>query len=116
MSNELSLKEIQKEWHGSVRSYVIGFIGSILLTLASFLITAMGWISGQSLIYTLMALAITQAAIQLRYFLHLGEEDHPRWETVVFFFMLLLLLIVAIGTIWIMNDLNARMMGWMKHD
>jgi cytochrome o ubiquinol oxidase operon protein cyoD len=114
--SELSLKEIQKEWHGSARSYVIGFTGSILLTIASFSITAIGWMSGQSLIYTLMALAVTQAAIQLKYFLHLGEEAHPRWETVVFFFMLLLLLIVAIGTIWIMSDLDARMMGWMKHD
>ena len=28
MSEELSLKEIQKEWHGTLKSYVIGFIAS----------------------------------------------------------------------------------------
>ena len=32
MTSELSLKEIQKEWHGTLKSYVIGFIASLLLT------------------------------------------------------------------------------------
>lgn len=114
--SDLSLKQIQKEWHGTYRSYAIGFTGSILLTFISFLLTLAGMLEKQTLIYTLIALALVQAAFQLRYFLHLGQEDHPRWETVVFCFMLTLLLIVAIGTLWIMNDLNSRMGMDMGHD
>ncbi len=36
MSHELSLKEAKKEWHGSLNAYLIGFTGSIILTIISF--------------------------------------------------------------------------------
>ncbi|MFV0339348.1 MAG: cytochrome o ubiquinol/quinol oxidase subunit IV [Parachlamydiaceae bacterium] len=108
--SDLSLKEIQKEWHGSKRSYVIGFISSLVLTLAAFALVYLG----KATIGVLISLGFVQAALQLRYFLHLGEEGHPKWETGFFVLMLVILLIVAIGTLWIMNDLNQRMM--MIHD
>lgn len=106
MDHEPSLSQIQKEWHGTATSYVIGFTASLILTSLSFLLVAKGMISG----YALIALALLQAAIQLRFFLHLGQEAKPRWETLIFYFMLLLLVIVAAGTLWIMDDLNNRMM------
>ena len=34
MHDDLSLEEIKKEWHGTLKSYVIGFIASLLLTAA----------------------------------------------------------------------------------
>jgi cytochrome o ubiquinol oxidase operon protein cyoD len=108
--SDLSLKEIQKEWHGSKRSYAIGFIGSLILTLAAFGLVYFG----KANLALLIVMGLVQAGIQLRYFLHLGEEGHPKWETGFFFLMLVILLIVAIGTLWIMNDLNHRMM--MNHD
>ncbi len=111
MSHEPSLKQIQKEWHGTGTAYIIGFTASLILTSLSFLLVAKGLVTEKVLI----VLGIIQAAIQLRYFLHLGQEPKPRWETVIFYFMLLLLIIVAIGTLWIMDDLNARMMMDM-HD
>ena len=118
MSHEPSLKEIQKEWHGTHAAYIIGFIASLLLTSISFLLVAKKMLSSHTLAYTLLGLALVQAAIQLRFFLHLGQEAKPKWETVIFYFMLLLLVIVAIGTLWIMDDLNMRMMMNMEmpHD
>lgn len=110
MHDNLSLKEIQKEWHGTLKSYVIGFIASILLTIASFSLVITKLLKGQSLVYTLIGLAIVQAIIQLRFFLHVGQEAKPRWETLVFYFMVMVLLIVAIGSLWIIWDLNNRMM------
>ena len=39
MHHDLSLKEIKKEWHGTLKSYVIGFIASLALSsLAFFLV------------------------------------------------------------------------------
>ncbi len=49
MSTDLSLKEIQKEYHGTLRSYLIGFIASLLLTTASFSIVITRLLSGQCL-------------------------------------------------------------------
>lgn len=111
-----SLQKIQKEWHGTIRSYVMGFTTSLVLTAIAFFLVISKTFDGNTLIYTLAALAMIQAYFQLFYFLHLGEEQSPKWESIVFYFMLAILFIIAFGSIWIMNDLNARMMMDMPHD
>lgn len=116
MTTELSLQEIKKEWHGSLKSYIIGFIVSILLTILSFSLVVTRILSGQILVHTLIVLALTQAIVQLLFFLHLGREDKPRWETLVFYFMILILVIVVIGSLWIMYDLNDRVMSNMTKE
>ena len=113
MSHEPNLNEIKKEYHGTLHSYILGLIVSLLLTLGSFGLVLTGVISGQILLYTIVVLGLIQAAVQLRFFLKLGHEGHPRWETMVFIFMFLVLLIIAIGTLWIMSNLNNRLMSGM---
>jgi cytochrome o ubiquinol oxidase operon protein cyoD len=110
---EPSLKEIKKEWHGSKRSYAIGMVSALLLTFASFGIVAAGFLPRYLIVSFLVALALIQAICQLRFFLHVGEEADPKWETVLFWFMLILLLAVVLGSFWIMFDLNFRVMGGM---
>jgi cytochrome o ubiquinol oxidase operon protein cyoD len=110
MITDLSLQEIKKEWRGSLRVYLIGYTLSLLLTIVSFGLVVTQMLSGSRLVYTLIGLALTQAAVQLIFFLHVGQEAKPRWETLVFFFMLLVLLIVVIGSLWIISDLNVRTM------
>jgi cytochrome o ubiquinol oxidase operon protein cyoD len=112
----LSFQEIKKEWKGSFKSYVIGFFLSLIFTSLSFYLVLAKVLEGMPLLYSIVALAITQAAIQLIFFVHLGQEDKPKWESLIFFFMLLLLSIIAAGTIWIMQDLDARVMVEMHHD
>lgn len=114
MHEEPSLKEIQKEWHGSYKSYAIGFTASLLLTAVAFFLVMSRVLAGKLLVFSLVGLALIQAIFQLRYFLHLGEEPHPRWETVIFFFMVMVLLIIALGSLWIMSDLNDRVMSGMQ--
>lgn len=114
MHTELSLIEIKKEWHGTLKSYVIGFIASLLLTTVAFLLVITKTLVGTTLVFTIVSLAIVQAIFQLRFFLHVGQEAKPRWETLTFCFMLAILLIIAIGSLWIMYDLNDRMMPEMK--
>jgi cytochrome o ubiquinol oxidase subunit IV len=110
MHQDLSLKEIQKEWHGTLTSYLIGFALAIILTCISFFLVITRYFSDQILLYTIVGLAILQGLVQLLLFLHVGQEAKPRWETLVFGFMVLVLLIIAIGSLWIMHDLNYRMM------
>jgi len=49
----------------------------------------------------------------LHFFLHVGEEAKPRWEIISFYFMVVVLFIVVLGTLWIMFDLNTRVMSGM---
>lgn len=116
MSDELNLQETQKEWHGSLKAYLKGFIGSVLLTIASFCLVITKWLSGPNLVYTIIGLALAQAVVQLLFFLHVGEEDKPRWEMVIFYFMVAVFLIIVIGSLWIMHDLNDRVMSNMTMD
>lgn len=114
MEHELSLKEIQKEWHGTYKAYAIGFVASILLTIISFSLVITNLITGQALVFAIVGLALVQAIFQLLFFLHVGQEAKPRWETLVFCFMLMILLIIAVGSLWIMYDLNQRVMSGMS--
>lgn len=111
MSEELlNLKDTRKEWHGTVKGYIIGFLGSLILTGTSFLLVIYKTFEQQTLIYTIVGLALIQAIIQLIFFLHLGKEPKPRLESQVFYFMLTLLIIIVLGTLWIMYDLDKRTM------
>jgi len=113
MDSELSLKEIQKEWHGTYFSYAIGFIASFLLTVSSFFLVSTKLIPRGFLILAVIALALIQAIFQVLFFLHVGQEAKPRWETLLFYFMLLVLFIVVAGSLWIIFDLNERVMSHM---
>ena len=110
MSEDRSLKEVQKGWPQTLRLYIIGFFGSLFLTAVSFSLAALKLFSIKILIAILGILALTQAIVQLLYFMHLGKEDHPRWMTLVFWFMVLVILIFVLCSLWIISDLNTRVM------
>ncbi len=114
MSEKAVLKKIQKEWHGTLKSYITGFILSLGLTCLSFYITWQRSFSKRVMIYTLITLSLVQAAIQLIFFLHLGQEKKPHYFLFSFCFTVIILLAIVIGSIWIMNDLNFRMMPHME--
>ncbi len=110
MNTERTLAEVQKDWPQTLKLYVIGFIGSIFLTLLSFSLAIAKIFSNQVLTVVLVFLALTQAIVQLIFFMHMGTESKPRWMTLVFGFMVLVLLIVILGSLWIISDLNHRVM------
>ena len=116
MHSDLTFKEIKKEWHGTYQSYLIGFLASFILTIISFYLVITQALSSSTLVYTIIALALIQAIIQLLFFLHVGQEAKPRWETLIFYFMVLVLLIIVVGSLWIMHDLNDRVMFTMPMD
>ena len=96
--------------HGNIKSYLLGFILSLLLTLAAFLIVSKHLLAGWNLALTLAALALSQMTVQFILFLHLGQEDRPRWNLITFLFMALVLVVIVFGSLWIMYSLDYRMM------
>lgn len=90
--------------------YIIGFVLSLLLTGAAYLLVTEQLLAGGQLVTAIIILAMAQVLVQLFFFLHLGRETRPRWKLVVFGFMILVLGIVVIGSLWIMQNLNYNMM------
>lgn len=111
----MSAKEAIVAQHGSedikLRSYIIGFISSVILTLISYFSVVNQKISRKPLIAVIVVLALVQFTLQLIYFLHLGAERKPRWKFLVFSFMVSVVLILVLGSIWIMDNLNYHMMS-----
>ena len=95
---------------GSFKSNLLGFILSLVLTLAAYFLVDRHLLSGEYLVFTLIGLALLQAFAQLVLFLHLGQESRPRWKFLTFLFMALVLGILVLGSMWIMYHLNYRQM------
>lgn len=98
----------------SIITYSVGFLSSIILTLAAYAIvvqdTIKNALSPAAVAILLAIFASIQLAVQLIFFLHLSEESKPRWKLMSFLFAFIILGIIVIGSLWIMFDLNSRMM------
>lgn len=94
---------------GSHLSYVYGFLLSLVLTLAAYMLVTSKVLTGSLLIATVTGLALTQLLIQLILFLHLGSETKPRWNQLTFVFTVVVAVILVFGSVWIMNNLNYHM-------
>lgn len=92
------------------KSYLTGFLLSILLTLTSYFLVVEHVFSSEILISTIIVLGIIQMLIQLLFFLHLGQESKPYWKFQLFLFMITILLILIIGSLWIMENLKYNLM------
>lgn len=97
-------------WNASFKPQYIGFVISLILTLAAFRIVSHYHLTNWLLTLTIFGLAITQALAQLVFFLHLGLESKPHWNTITFLFTVMVILIVIGGSLWIMTHLDYNLM------
>lgn len=99
---------------GSLKSYIIGFALSILLTLIAYFLVVEHVLTYLTLIFTIVGLATVQTVVQLVFFLHLGQEPKPHMNSLIFSVMGVVILILVIGSLWIMFDLDNRVMAPME--
>lgn len=95
----------------NLTGYIIGFAGSLVLTMAAYLSVRYGLLDKPMMIGLLTLLALTQFAVQLIYFLHVGKEFSPRLKLVVMFMMIGVVFILVAGSLWIMDNIDNRMMN-----
>lgn len=99
-----------KSFSYEVIKYIVGFVGALLATLAAYIVAVGGFIDNTSLLaLLLLVLALIQLLIQVIFFLHLGEEQKPRWQKLSFIFTSMMLVVVVVGSLWIMKNLDYRM-------
>ena|SRR3989344_4851901 len=97
------------------KSYLLGYIISISLTLGAYIPVRMHFSSAhrvfshEILIGTILTLAVAQMLVQLIFFLHMGREQKPRWNLAAFLSTVSIVLVIVIGSLWIMGHLNYNM-------
>jgi len=103
-------EELDASNHGSLSTYVIGFVLSLILTYQAYVIVAHHMVSRSSAVPIIIVLAIIQLFVQLVFFLHLNKGSKPRWNLTVLMFAALVVVILVLGSIWIMSHLNYNTM------
>ncbi|GAA0481233.1 MULTISPECIES: cytochrome o ubiquinol oxidase subunit IV [Tatumella] len=96
--------------HGSVKSYVIGFILSVILTAIPFWMVMDGGAAKNTILAVVVICAVVQIVVHLVYFLHLDRKSEGGWNLVALVFSAVIILIVVVGSLWIMWNLNYNMM------
>ena len=102
-------------WNVSFKPQYLGFISSLILTIAIYRIVIHHHLGGWVLAMAIFGLALIQAFVQLIFFLHLSLETKPRWNLITFLFTVLVIIVVIGGSLWIMSNLNYNLMPTMKH-
>ena len=103
----------------TLKSYAVGFLLSLLLTLLAFFVVWMHsdpmyknhLFSNVGLVGAIMALAVMQLCVQVICFLRLNASREGRWELMPFLFAIFIVAIFVIGSLWIMHNLNYNMMN-----
>ncbi len=97
--------------HGSRKSYTIGFLLAIALTVVPFGLVMSHAAIGTPLLIAVFALA--QIGVHVVYFLHIDRSEEQRWNLTALVFTAIVVGIILGGSIWIMHNLYVNMMPGM---
>ncbi|MFI0472657.1 MULTISPECIES: cytochrome o ubiquinol oxidase subunit IV [unclassified Halomonas] len=96
--------------HGSTKSYVLGLILSLVLTIIPFGAVMMGLFSTPVTVWIIVITAVMQMLVQLVMFMHLNTKSDEGWGMMSFVFTVSILALVVGGSLWIMHHLHINMM------
>ncbi|KGE02463.1 cytochrome o ubiquinol oxidase subunit IV [Rhizobium sp. YS-1r] len=97
--------------HGTLRSYLIGFSLSVILTAIPFWLV-MGGVFDSKLFtaFLVMGFGVIQIVVHMIYFLHMNPRSEGGWTMMALIFTLVLVGITLAGSLWVMHHLNVNMM------
>jgi cytochrome o ubiquinol oxidase subunit IV len=98
----------------SVQGYLLGLLLASLLTVASFYVLRSDLIWAPGIVVMLVVLAVAQIGVHLVFFMHLTTAPDNTNNVLALAFGVLIVVLIIGGSIWIMNNLDARMMPSMS--
>ena len=103
--------------HGTFRSYMTGFVLSVILTAIPFWLV-MGDVLNDTLKtgIIIMALAAVQIVVHMIYFLHMNTKSEGGWTFIALAFTLTLVVVTLVGSIWVMYHMDQNMMPMSPHE
>ncbi|BAQ82908.1 cytochrome o ubiquinol oxidase subunit IV [Pseudomonas sp. St29] len=97
--------------HGSVKSYAIGFMLSVILTLIPFGLVMYPSLPKDVTLWIVLAFAVIQVIVHLVYFLHLDRSAAQRNNVIAFIFAALVIVLLVGLSLWIMFSIHTVMMA-----
>ena len=102
--------------HATRKSYVTGFLMSVVLTAIPFYLVMSGVLSPLATSLIIIALAVIQIVVHMIYFLHMDARSEGGWNLMALIFTVVLVVITLSGSIWVMYHLVNNMMPVSVHD
>lgn len=97
--------------HGTFKSYMIGFVLSVILTAIPFWLVMGGVLENKTLlVIAIMGLGVIQIFVHMIYFLHMDTKSEGGWTFMALIFTVVVLLITLSGSLWVMYNMNKNMM------
>ncbi|WP_299177708.1 cytochrome o ubiquinol oxidase subunit IV [uncultured Brevundimonas sp.] len=96
--------------HGSFKTYMIGFVLSVILTAIPFGLVMTGVLPTQATALIVMGLAVVQIVVHMIYFLHMNTKSEGGWTMLALIFTIIVVVIALSGSLWVMYHLNTNMM------
>ena len=97
--------------HGDFRSYMTGFVLSVILTAIPFALVMSGGFESRAVTALVVLLfAVIQIVVHMIYFLHMDLHAEGGWTVISLMFTLIVLIICLVGTIWVMHNMDSNMM------
>ena len=97
--------------HGSFKSYMIGFVLSIILTAVPFGLVMFPTLSKLATVLVVLIFAVVQVLVHLVYFLHLDRTVAQRNNVIAFAFATLVIVLLVGLSVWIMFSIHTAMMA-----
>lgn len=97
--------------HGSVASYIVGFVLSIIFTVIAFYVVMEHALSTMAIAVSLGVLAALQVIVQSVFFLHVSIAPEKRVDLVSYAFSLLVAIVIIFGTLFVMHNASYNMMS-----
>jgi cytochrome o ubiquinol oxidase subunit IV len=96
--------------HGSLKSYLIGFVLSVVLTAIPFWLVMSAPLSNQATALLIMAFAAVQVVVHMVFFLHMDRKAEGGWSLMAMIFTVVVVVIALSGSLWVMYHMNLNMM------
>jgi cytochrome o ubiquinol oxidase operon protein cyoD len=96
--------------HGSLKSYLVGFGLSVLLTAVPFALVMAGVLPAAATGYLVVAFAAVQIVVHMVFFLHMNARAEGGWTMLALIFTVVIVVIALSGSLWVMHHLNTFMM------
>ena len=96
--------------HGSVSSYVVGFVLSVILTVIPFWAVMTSAFDRATLFAIIVVTAVVQIVVHLKYFLHLSFTKEGKIDTLSFIFTAIVIVMVVALSVWIIYESVLMMM------
>ena len=97
--------------HGSVKSYAIGFILSVILTVIPFGLVMYPTLPKAMTLWIVLIFAVVQVLVHLVYFLHLDRSAAQRNNVIAFVFAAIVIVLLVGLSLWIMFSIHTNMMA-----